>query len=718
MQRRREMQRFRCVLHGSVYFVLFVLAVLPRTVGLDDFLTYDEAYHWIGRTERFFYALLEGDLAGTRQTGHPGVTAMWLGSLGLYFERLLVVGGSSVSQMEHVAWMRLPSGILHGVFVAASFFVLRRLVAPLTALIAALLWATSPFLIAHARLLHLDALLTDFVSFSYLCMLVAVKPTYSSLELQDSSQYHSVPAKNRQFPSISLGNGLMKKEHATSPQRTRRTQRIHTKRVWLVASGVFAGLALLTKGPSLILLPWVGIMLFWQIEADGLFARVSSSIVHYLAWLGVALLVVVVLWPALWVIPELALGRYIQKILWEGSNPYVKAQFFFGQAVSDPGPLFYPIVSLFRMTPIALVGLVGLCVAFGRRLLRVSKYRHYEWSTLVVLGAFILFWGLVMTSGSKKFDRYVLPVWPSLLIVSAAGLASIVYAIEGWMKRYGMRVVLLLVFLGVSVQPVLAYYPHYLSYYNSLLGGGAVAQNMLLIGWGEGMECVGAYLRERPDVGYGPILAADTRLLEPFVPVPVKHLDELDEGTQNYAVLDLPSMQRGLYAETVATIQQRVSMPIHRVTIHGITYAWVYQLPKPYEKAMGVQFGDWLYLHGVTIVQAPGSIVVTPSWGVFGVPPADYWVFLHVMDAEGEVVAQSDVALGGADMPVTRDWQPGQQVSVPLPLIMPSEIPHGTYRVVMGVYDSVTGERLLVQAGHDMMHGGDTLVLDTILWRP
>ncbi len=697
-------------LHGSICLVLFVLAVLPRTMGLDDFLTYDEAYHWIGRTERFYYALLEGDLAGTRQTGHPGVTAMWLGSLGLHLERMLIVGDVPVSQIEHVAWMRLPSGILHGMLVAASFLVLRRLVAPLTAFIAALLWATSPFLIAHARLLHLDALLTDFVSFSYLCMLVAMQPTYSSAKLPKQS---------------------------TLPQRIQRTQRIHTKRMWLVASGMFAGLALLTKGPSLILLPWVGLMLFWQIEAEGLLARLRSSIMVYLAWLGVALLVVVVLWPALWVIPEFALERYIQKILWEGSNPYVKAQFFLGQAVSDPGPMFYPIASLFRMTPMVFVGLVTLCVAFGMRLLSVSKHKyrkgnfdtrllsvskhkHHEWSTLVVVGAFILFWGLVMTSGSKKFDRYVLPAWPALLIVSAAGLASIVHAIEGWIKLHSMRVIMLLVLLGVSIQPMLAYYPHYLSYYNPLLGGGAVAQNMVLIGWGEGMERVGAYLRERPDVGYGPILAADTRLLEPFVPVPVKHIGELDEGTQNYAVLDLPSMQRGLYSETVADIQQRVPMPIQRITMHGITYAWVYQLPKPYEKAIGVQFGNWLYLHGVTIAQTPGSIVVTPSWGVLGVPPANYWVFLHVLDAQGKVVTQSDIAPGGADMPATMAWQPGQQVSVPLPLVIPNEMPHGTYRVVMGVYDSATGERLPVQEGRDMLHGVDVgvdaLVLDTISW--
>ncbi len=71
------------------------------------------------------------------------------------------------------------------------------------------------------------------------------------------------------------------------------------------------------------------------------------------------------------------------------------------------------------------------------------------------------------------------------------------------------------------------YHPYYLSYYNPLLGGGAVAQRTLLIGWGEGMDQAGAWLREQPDIGYGPLLSALGLTLQPFVPVLVRDVNDL-----------------------------------------------------------------------------------------------------------------------------------------------------------------------------------------------
>ncbi|NJN66010.1 MAG: hypothetical protein HC884_04495 [Chloroflexaceae bacterium] len=148
-----------------LFFTLLigVAGLVPRVTALDDFLTYDEAYHWIGRTERFFDALVEHHWAGTRQTGHPGVTTMWGGSLGLALEHLAVARGwvPPPTPLEHLAWLRLPLAVLHSLLVAVSYVLLRRLVTPLTALFAAWFWAACPFLIAHARVLHMDALLAD-----------------------------------------------------------------------------------------------------------------------------------------------------------------------------------------------------------------------------------------------------------------------------------------------------------------------------------------------------------------------------------------------------------------------------------------------------------------------------------------------------------------------------------------------------------------------------
>lgn len=644
------------------------IALLPRVLGLADFITTDEAYHWIARTERFSQAIANQQWADTRLTGHPGVTLMWLGSLGLVLERAATANGwtSVTSAIEHLAWLRFPAALLQSLLVALGYLLLRRLVAPTTALITALLWATTPYLIAHARLLHLDALLTAFVTFSLLCILIACQ--------------------------------------SKRPLR------------WIIGAAGFAGLALLTKGPALILLPSVGLLLLWQTPAATMGERLRRVITRYLLWLGVAALIVVMLWPALWVTPERAVAKYLGEILSNGGRPNGDGQFFLGQAVGDPGLLFYPVANLFRMTPLIAIGLLALPLALWYS-------AAGERRVLFALAAFILFWTLVMTLGPKKFDRYVLPTWPALLVLAAAGLKAIVdigLRIVDWRRDQSLRhnitsAIGLALFMVVLLQPALAYHPYYLSYYNPLLGGGAVAQRVLLIGWGEGMDQVGAYLNARPDIDYGPVLSALPRTLDPFVQVPVKSMYELDQDSQNYAVVYLESIQRGAYPAIYAEIQQTI--PLETITIHGIDYAQIYQLPKPFAHAVAAQFGESLHLRGVTVIQSSDYLAITPAWDVRGHPSANYNVFLHLIDAQGQRVAQVDVPPGGADFPPTSAWQPGQQIAVPLPLPLPADLPGSEYRIVMGVYDVSTGERLPLTAGASAdpaLSGTHAVLLDSV----
>src|SRR5215216_5067990 len=142
---------------AAIVLLLGIVALLPRVLGLVDFLTTDEVYNWISRVERFSGAIASHQWSATVLVGHPGVTLCWLASLGLAAQRYAVDHGwaSVTSQVEYLRWLRLP--------IPGAYLLLRRLVAPATALIAALLWALSPYLIAHSRLLHLYALLTTFV---------------------------------------------------------------------------------------------------------------------------------------------------------------------------------------------------------------------------------------------------------------------------------------------------------------------------------------------------------------------------------------------------------------------------------------------------------------------------------------------------------------------------------------------------------------------------
>src|SRR6187200_790895 len=88
---------------AAVVLLLGVVALLPRVLGLVDFLTTDEVYNWISRVERFSGAVASHQWAATVLVGHPGVTLCWLASLGLVAQRYALDQGwaSVASQVEY-----------------------------------------------------------------------------------------------------------------------------------------------------------------------------------------------------------------------------------------------------------------------------------------------------------------------------------------------------------------------------------------------------------------------------------------------------------------------------------------------------------------------------------------------------------------------------------------------------------------------------------------
>ena len=326
----------------AIALALLVVALLPRVTGLSDFYTTDEAYFWQGRVARFSAAIAMGDWVGTNQTGHPGVTTMWLGTLGkLLADRSGAPAPGPGGGAIYLSYLRLPLGVANALAVSIGYLFLLRLVRPRVALIAAVLWATSPFLIAHSRLLHLDGLLTSLNSLSLLALLVA-----------------------------------------TLGVRAREPARPLWRRPALLLSGLFAGLALLTKSPALLLLPFAGGLLFC-VELWGrrplrapLVRAASGALAHacvaFLAWLSAAAVVFVGIWPAMWVHPLGALGAIVGEVIGNGGKAHSAGNYFMGQAVADPGWPFYLAVVRWRGEPPMALGLLALA-AYG--VWRLLSYR-------------------------------------------------------------------------------------------------------------------------------------------------------------------------------------------------------------------------------------------------------------------------------------------------------------------------------------------------------
>src|SRR5262245_4240877 len=296
---------------------IFLLALAPRALALGRFVTIDEAYHWFERARLFLGAVRAGDWAATNLIGHPGVTTMWLGTLGVAAHQALAAWGMATwPDPELLRFMlRLPVAVVTSLCIALAYLLLRRLLPMRVALLAALLWAGDPFLVAHSQLLHVDALLTSFITLTVLAALLA-------FGLDGISESVRWP--------------------------------------WLIASAIAGGLALLTKSPAIILLPLVGLigLAGWWSQGNDRMGFVPFVALPMLLWCGVVAAVWVALWPAAWIDPLGAISSVVHQVEADGGSPHGWGNFFMGRAIADPGPLFYPVAIALRLTPWTLAGLM------------------------------------------------------------------------------------------------------------------------------------------------------------------------------------------------------------------------------------------------------------------------------------------------------------------------------------------------------------------------
>ena len=122
---------------------------------------------------------------------------------------------------------------------------------------------------------------------------------------------------------------------------------------------------------------------------------------------------------------------------------------------------------------------------------------------------------------------------------------------------------------------------------------------------------------------------------------------------------------------------------------------------------MQVTFGDEVGLAWADVQRRGKEIFVALRWHMLA-PPRPLTVFVHVYDAEGKLVAQSDAPLGqnGARMLYAPFELRRQSDVIEDRHIMglPGEIAQGTYTIATGIYEPVTIRRLPARIAN-----GDTL---------
>jgi mannosyltransferase len=108
------------------------------------------------------------------------------------------------------------------------------------------------------------------------------------------------------------------------------------------------------------------------------------------------------------------------------------------------------------------------------------------------------------------------------------------------------------------------------------------------------------------------------------------------------------------------------------------------------ETAVHLQFGPHIQLNGYTVQAgqlAPGDVLQLTLFWQTAVPLGQrYKVFLHLVDAQGQLVSQRDSEPGGG-LAITTTWQPDQVIVDNHGVLLPVTLQPGEYTLLLGLYD-------------------------------
>lgn len=564
-------------------FCLFIIAGVPRIITLDAHWASDEST-WLYRSAGFISLVKQGKFSETLIAHHPGVMTMWLGGL-----RMLSKRTHTWLSQKDLALARWFIGIALSAGLAVAWFLLYRLLEFWPATFAGAFLAVNPFLLAQTRRVHTDALAATFILLTVLSFLL----------------------------------------FSATPTETERRQ----KRGYLIFAGVAFGFACLSKSYSLILLPWVPLCL-WLFRPHNLPWRefLYSSSTTGILFLNCSLLTVFGVWPVFWHPIALLLGAcllgvtaflphalkqgrhanlflgcaafvlisctgyavktlwiVLDKVGWALTTAHEIDHFFLGKIVADPGWLFYLFTLSIKSTPFILPLAISAIFVFWKQRLLQNGSRHFKIAMALSAAAVLFIVCLSLTS--KKFSRYLLPVFPMLDVLAGIGL----FYIMKWIGKHGIKKASLLrggqtacvtlIFVLTSL-PVFLLHPYYGTYYNLVWKVSDIAK-IITVNDTSGLDIAAAHLNKKPDPTRISVQASHlgSEFLRYYFVGTVYRADKNRiEGTEqlrhaDYEVVYIRDLQIGRVPQTGTRNGELERV----ITLNGIDLVWIYRIPPPEE---------------------------------------------------------------------------------------------------------------------------------------
>ena len=154
------------------------------------------------------------------------------------------------------------------------------------------------------------------------------------------------------------------------------------------------------------------------------------------------------------------------------------------------------------------------------------------------------------------------------------------------------------------------------------------------------------------------------------------------------------SLVRAADGSLVKAGRSQTSIDLAEIEVQSRDHSYQPAAPAHVQAA---QFGPAIKLVGYDLLAAayaPGSpLEVTLYWRALQTPDKNYRVFVHLLDAQGQIVAQHDGTPGDGNLPAL-GWLPGEYLADTHRLALPTTLPVGEYRLLIGLYDPSTRQRL------------------------
>lgn len=247
-----------------------------------------------------------------------------------------------------------------------------------------------------------------------------------------------------------------------------------------VLAGIAFGLALSTKFTAFSLVPVYIILaiLFFARTGNG-----NSNVPRIMRFAGLSIAVALAILVLTYQVTSF--GAYFRglRFFMDDVKAGGRPSFLFGQ-YSTEGWIYYFLAAMLIKTPIPALALIGLAIAL------MARRRAVTYAEYCLLVPVIVFLAVSSLSRLQLGLRYILHVYPFLFILASGVVRAPA------LRKAGAKVALAAVLAWYAVSTLVAF-PHYIPYFNELVGGSRNGYKYLIdsnVDWGQDLPGLRDYL--------------------------------------------------------------------------------------------------------------------------------------------------------------------------------------------------------------------------------